>query len=38
MFTLGIVFSGMANNFESFRIQISADQQIVVMTKQEKNL
>ncbi|MFW5759072.1 MAG: hypothetical protein ACOCYO_10360, partial [Bacteroidota bacterium] len=35
IFTLGIVFSGMANNFESFRIQISDDEQIVVTKKQE---
>ncbi|MFP4289660.1 MAG: hypothetical protein ACLFQS_10415 [Bacteroidales bacterium] len=35
IFTLGIVFSGMANNFESFRMKVSTDQQIVVITKQE---
>jgi len=36
IFTLGIVFSGMANNFESFRMKVSTDQQIIVIIKQEK--
>ncbi len=38
IFSLGIVFSGAANSFksfESFRIQISQDEQITVFTKQE---
>lgn len=38
IFSLGIVFSGASNSlksFESFRIQISQDEQITVFTKQE---